>query len=255
MKKPKIIIALPAYNEALNIVALLDKFEHILGLTLSHGFDRLYVVVDDGSTDKTLNILREYAEKIPLQVLVHERNQGLGPTIRDALRKATEVAAPEDIIITMDADNTHPAGLVPLMLQKILEGYDIVIASRFRSGARVIGLSWVRKYMSIGASLMMRIFFPIKEVRDYTCGFRAYRADLLCRAFGEYGESFIDQQGFQCMSDILIKLRRFKPIAGEVPMILRYDLKKGSSSMKVGQTAIRTLGLILTRRLGFTGSH
>jgi dolichol-phosphate mannosyltransferase len=251
MNKPRMIVALPAYNEAQNIGALLDNFENILFGIMGYGFDRLYIVVDDGSADKTQAILREYEKKIPLNILIHERNQGLGPTIRDALKKATDEAKPGDIVITMDADNTHSPGLIPSMVQKILEGHDVVIASRFRKGARVIGLSWFRKSMSIGASLMMRTIFPLEGVRDYTCGFRAYRAELLRKAFDTYGEAFIDQKGFQSMSDILIKLRRFNPIAGEVPMILRYDLKRGSSSMKVGQTVIQTLRLVVKRRIGF----
>lgn len=255
MRRSKIIIALPAYNEGLNIGALLDNTENILDSILGAGFERLYVAVDDGSADQTLNVLKEYADRIPLKILVHERNKGLGPTIRDALKTATDESYQGDIIVTMDADNTHPPGLIPLMVQKILEGHDIMIASRFRKGARVIGLDWVRKCLSIGASLMMRAVFPFKGVRDYTCGYRAYRAELLRKAFGEYGEAFIDQKGFQCMSDILIKLRRFNPIAGEVPMILRYDFKKGSSSMKVGQTVFQTLRLVLVRRFGLTNSR
>ena len=255
MSRPRIIIALPAYNEALNIGALLDTFESVLGMALGYGFDRLYVVVDDGSADQTRNILKDYAKKIPLEIVVHEKNQGLGPTIRDALRKATDEAGQGDIIITMDADNTQPAGLIPAMVQKVLEGHDLVIASRFRDGARVVGLSWLRRFTSVGASMMMRAVFPMKGTRDYTCGFRAYRADLLRRAFAEYGDKFVDQQGFQCMSDILIKLRRFDPIVGEVPMILRYDFKRGSSSMKVGRTIINTLRLMLVRRLGFMVSR
>jgi dolichol-phosphate mannosyltransferase len=250
MSRPRIIIALPAYNEALNIGALIDNFEIMFCLNLGYGFDRLYVIVDDGSADHTLKVLREYAVKIPLVILEHEQNQGLGPTIRDALGRASEEANQGDIIITMDADNTHSPGLIPGMVQKILEGHDLVIASRFREGARVIGLDFFRKCMSIGASLLMRTIFPIKGVRDYTCGFRAYRSELIRKGFGEYGEAFIDQKGFQCMSDILLKLRRFNPIASEIPMILRYDFKKGCSSMKVGQTVIRTLRLILIRRIG-----
>lgn len=253
MNRPKIIVALPAYNEALNIGALLDNFENTLALNLGFGFDRKYVIVDDGSADETQKILRGYAAKIPMRIVIHEQNQGLGPTIRDALRTATEEASPGDIIITMDADNTHSPGLMPLMVQKILEGHDIVIASRFRKGARVIGLSWLRKCLSIGASVMMRIVFPLKGVRDYTCGFRAYRAELLKKAFEAYGTSFIDQKGFQCMSDILIKLRRFNLIAEEVPMILRYDFKKGNSSMNVGLTVVQTLRLVALRRFGLAG--
>lgn len=215
---------------------------------MGYSFDRSYVVVDDGSVDGTQAVLRKYEKEIPLIILVHEQNQGLGSTIRDALRKATDEANTGDIIVTMDADNTHLPGLIPSMVQKILEGHDVVIASRFRKGARVIGLGWFRKSLSVGASLIMRTVFPLKGVRDYTCGFRVYRAELLMHAFREYGATFIDQKGFQCMSDILIKLRRLKPIAGEVPMILRYDFKKGSSNMKVGQTVFRTLGLILMRK-------
>jgi len=245
---------LPAYNEALNIGALLDNFESTLALNLGFGFDRKYVIVDDGSADETRKILKDYATKIPMRIVVHEQNQGLGPTIRDALQAATEEASSGDIIITMDADNTHSPGLMPLMVQKILEGHDIVIASRFRKGARVIGLSWLRKCLSIGASVMMRIIFPLKGVRDYTCGFRAYRAELLQKAFKVYGASFIDQKGFQCMSDILIKLRRFNLIAEEVPMILRYDFKKGNSSMNVGLTVIQTLRLVVLRRFGVVGN-
>jgi len=250
MSKPKIIVALPAYNEALNVGALLDTFENILVRVLGHAFDRLYVVVDDGSVDNTRKILTDYATRIPLTILVHEKNQGLGPTIRDALKKAADVAAPGDLIVTMDADNTQPAGLIPAMVQKVLEGHDLVIASRFRDGARVVGLSWLRRLTSVGASLLMRFILPLKGARDYTCGFRVYRAELLKKAFEVYGASFIDQQGFQCMADILIKLRKLDPIVGEVPMILRYDLKKGSSSMKVGRTIVSTFRLLLVRRFG-----
>ena len=56
--------------------------------------------------------------------------------------------------------------------------------------------------------------------------------------------------GFQCMVDILIKLRRMDLIFREVPLILRYDLKEGASKMKVARTVGQTLGLIARRRLG-----
>ncbi len=78
-------------------------------------------------------------------------------------------------------------------------------------------------------------------MRDYTCGFRAYRVSLLRRAFDDYGESFVDQQGFQCMADILLKLRRYRPRIGELPFVLRYDRKAGSSKMKLGRTTWSTL--------------
>jgi dolichol-phosphate mannosyltransferase len=74
---------------------------------------------------------------------------------------------------------------------------------------------------------------------------------LLQRAFDDYGERFVDQQGFQCMADILLKLRRYKPRIGELPFVLRYDLKAGASKMKLARTTLATLRLMLKRRLQF----
>ena len=135
--------------------------------------------MDDGSRDATPRILQEYSRRLPLTVVTHEVNQGLGNTIRDALVEAARLAGSEDIILTMDADNTHPAGLMLRMVQSVLEGNQLVIASRYRYGSRVVGLSAVRRLMSWGARVLFQMVFPIPGVRDYTCGYRAYRADLL----------------------------------------------------------------------------
>jgi dolichol-phosphate mannosyltransferase len=86
-------------------------------------------------------------------------------------------------------------------------------------------------------------------VTDFTCGYRAYRAEALQQAYGAYGDTFVDQDGFQCMVDVLLKLRRLPLIFGEVPMILRYDLKRGSSKMRLTRTALKTLRLLWQRRV------
>jgi len=148
----------------------------------------------------------------------------------------------------MDADNTHPAGLMVRMVHRIIEGNDLVIASRYRRGARVVGLSRFRKLMSIGARVLFTLVFPIPGVRDYTCGYRAYRAAVLQEAFRRYGDAFIEQRGFQCMADILLRLGRMRVLMTEVPMILRYDLKGGDSKMRVGTTVGQTLKLMIKRR-------
>jgi dolichol-phosphate mannosyltransferase len=62
-----------------------------------------------------------------------------------------------------------------------------------------------------------------------------------------YKDKFISERGFSCMVDILLKLRRLDPICTEVPMILRYDLKKGKSKMDVWKTVRDTLELIVKR--------
>ncbi len=243
----QVIVVLPVYNEEENIGRLLDRIDEHLS---EAGLPYQIVGVDDGSKDRSLAILEEYSRKLPVQIYRHQVNQGLGTTIRDGLAYATKIAGEKDIIVTMDADDTHTPGLTPRMVRMIREGHDVVIASRFERGGMVCGLTMRRRIVSWVACWLMRIVFPTRGVRDYTCGYRAYRAEVLRAAYAKYGDHFVDQQGFQCMVDILLKLRRMSLIFGEVPMILRYDFKKGASKMRVFRTAYNTLRILLVRRLG-----
>lgn len=247
----RLFIVLPAYNEAENLPELLNSLDRVASEVSALGYERQYVIVDDGSVDETPEILKRHQLKLPIDVITHRPNQGLGPTLRDGLRRASELARPDDIIVTLDADNTQPAGLIPAMLQKIKEGNDVVIASRYRYGSRVLGLSAIRHLMSHGARLLFTLLFPLSGVRDYTCGFRAYRAALIQRAFSKFGDAFIEHVGFQCSADILLRLSRLDAIMTEVPMVLRYDLKGGESKMRVGRTVVRTLLLLAQRRFEF----
>ena len=72
-------------------------------------------------------------------------------------------------------------------------------------------------------------------------------------AFEKYGSAFVDQEGFQCTVDILLKLRDMNVIVREVPIILRYDLKEGTSKMKILRTTLNTLTLMVRRFLGLPG--
>src|SRR6476646_1840891 len=141
MIKSRLFVVLPAYNEADNLDALLSNLERAFTAITNVGYAREYVIVDDGSSDDTLTILERWKKNVPIAILKHERNQGLGPTIRDGLKRASELADDDDIIFSMDSDNTHPAGLIARMAQSANEGADVVIASRYRSGSRVVGLS------------------------------------------------------------------------------------------------------------------
>lgn len=243
----RVLIALPAYNEEEALPKLLTR----IGETFSDlPIDYEIIVVDDGSRDQTATISEQLGLQLPIRVVRHEVNQGLGATIRDGLKAAVDLSEEHDIIVTLDADNTHPPELIPRMLEMIREGHDIVIASRFQRGARVVGVPFNRVVMSIFARLLFTVVFPIKGVRDYTCGFRAYRAGVLGRAFEKYGDQFVSESGFSCMVDVLLKLRDKDLLMGEVPLLLRYDHKGGVSKMRVLRTIWKSLNLILRRRLG-----
>lgn len=243
----KVWVVLPAYNEEASLPPLLAAIETALAPA---GFPYEVLVVDDGSTDATGAIAREAERRLPLTLEVHAVNQGLGATIRDGLTRACERAAPGDVLVTLDADNSQSPELIPEMAQRVWSGTDVVVASRYRPGSRIHGLSRPRRGLSYGASWLFRLLFPTPGVRDFTCGYRAYRARVLQEALAEEGAAFFDQDGFQCMVDIVLKLRRREVSFDEVPLVLRYDLKAGASKMKVGRTIASTLALLVRRRLG-----
>lgn len=243
----KIYFALPAFNEEKDLANLLTAFERQMDTS---GYLFRIVIVDDGSTDGTLRLIREWSVKTPIEVVQHETNRGLGETIRDALDVAASLADADDIIVTMDADNTHSPAVIPSMVEAIDKGADVVIASRYREGSKVVGLSFFRHVMSYGARFLFQIVFPIEGVRDYTCGFRAYRASMLQSAFARYGKTLIQERGFASMAEILLKLRALKPAFHEVPMVLRYDFKSGDSKMRIGATVLKTLRMMRRLRSG-----
>lgn len=246
----KIWVVLPAYNEEGALAALLDSLSETL---IEEKKDYKILVVNDGSTDRTPQILEEYSKKLPVLPIHNDGNKGLAETIRRGLFEAAQMAAPKDIIITMDADNTHPAGLMLRMERLIKEGNDVVIASRYREGSYIRGLTMFRRFLSFGASWLFRIFFPTPGVRDYTCGFRAYRVQVLQNLIKRHGHEFVTERGFSCMVDILLRLRMGRDVVfTEVPMVLRYDQKVSQSKMKVAQTIMDTLKLLVRRRIGGT---
>jgi dolichol-phosphate mannosyltransferase len=168
--------------------------------------------------------------------------------VRDGLIHAAGLAQAGDMVVVLDADDTHPPSRILAMQRKLEQGYDVVIASRFRLGSRVVGVSWSRRLYSWGASWLFQLFYPIHGVRDFTCGYRAYRAEALQKALACYGPALVDRDGFECMVDTLLKLRRLKLRFTEVPFILRYDRKVGATKMDVKRTILDTLLLMVKKK-------
>lgn len=236
-----VFVLLPAYNEEVSLNDLLDR---IKATTDGMSIHCQVVVVNDGSTDKTLEVAQRHSTSLPMQIINHDRNKGLGEALRTGLSSVRDMSRPEDVIITMDADNSHPPNLIPTMLDKIEDGNDLVVASRYVRGAREVGLSLRRKVLSRGASALLKILFPIRGLKDYTCGYRAYRAAMIDKAFAGYGEMFVQERGFAAIVEILLKLRRLNVTAAEVPLVLRYDQKVGASKMPILKTIMRYWTLI-----------
>lgn len=233
-----IIVLLPAYNEEDSLPQLMAK----LKATLSQ-FEEKYkiIVCNDGSTDGTQAMLDRYALDMPLEIIRHKINRGLGETSRDLFERAAELASAGDILVRLDCDDTHEPEFIPAIVSKVRDGFDVVIASRFLPGGGQIGVNSYRAFISRSANIFMKIFFPIPGLREYSCGFRGYRAEKIQEAIAYYGNNFVQLKGlgFTCTLEKLVKLKMINARFGEIPFVLRYDQKQSDSKM-VG--SVTTLG-------------
>ena len=248
----KIFYILPSYNEALNLDALLSKFKKFYK---KKSTNVLIVIVDDGSTDNSLDIIKKFikknsTKKFNIKTIKHKINLGLGRALKTGFEYCFLKGNHNDILITMDTDNSHTISVSYKMCKKIfLNKQDIVIASRYQFASKTKGLNELRKALSFGAAILYKIFFPIKNVKDYTSGFRAFRLGKI-RNVWKGNKNFFSEKGFSASADILLKLYKYKNQIRfeEIPINLRYDLKKGDSKMKVFQTIYLNLFLILKRK-------
>jgi dolichol-phosphate mannosyltransferase len=238
-----IVILLPAYNEEQSLPVLLPK----LGVVLERLGPGRILVCDDGSSDRTGALLAHYAASMPIEVIHHKINRGLGETVRDLFERAAELCDHDDQIVRMDCDDTHEPEVIAALLEKLDHGYDVAIASRFSPGGGQNGVNAYRAFISSCANIFMKLFFPIGGVREYSCGFRAYRAEIIKRAIATYGGNFIQLKGlgFTCTLEKLIKLKLLGARFAEVPFVLRYDRKQSASKMVGSVTTLGYMVMIL----------
>jgi dolichol-phosphate mannosyltransferase len=242
-----VFVVLPAYNEQAALAPLLESIRAALD---NSSWPYKVIVVDDGSRDATAFVASKATFVMPIELVEHQVNRGLAAALRTGLAAALDRCGPDDVIVTMDADNTHPPRIISDMMAKIERGFDVVIASRFQPGAKVYGVPRSRQLYSVGARFLFQALFPIRGVRDYTCGYRAYRASALRLAAEQYRARLISETGFSCMADLLLKLQRLPLHMTEVPLELHYERRGSGSKMQVARTVRQTLSLLLRRRFG-----
>jgi len=166
MSRRKIVVTIPAFNEESTIEGLIREIKSSLGAC---GYQYKILVVDDGSTDATA----ELARKSGAVVLSHPYNCGLGETFRTEIKQCLEMEA--DIIVHIDADGQYRPSEIPLLINEIENGSDLVLGSRFMG--TIEHMPFMKrlgnKMFSSAISQITRF-----KIRDAQTGFRAFTSEV-----------------------------------------------------------------------------
>ena len=162
----KILITIPAYNEAKNLGPVLEKIKEVMS-----NFDYQYeiAVINDGSRDKTAEIARNAG----VHVISHPRNYGLAEAFRTEMQNAINSEA--DIIVHTDADGQYIAEEIPLLIKEIENGYDLVLGSRFRG--RIESMPLIKKMGNMAFSKVLTSITGLR-ISDGQTGFRAFTQEV-----------------------------------------------------------------------------
>ncbi|MCX6353713.1 MAG: glycosyltransferase family 2 protein [Candidatus Aureabacteria bacterium] len=248
-----LFIILPAYNEAGCIVPLLQSISRVMKNPFLKERPWKVLVIDDGSTDGTREKALSMAGGIDLEVIRHPGNFGVDRAFLTGFTKALQYARDEDLILTMDADNTHQPQHIEELVRKIEEGYDVVVASRYRPHSMVKEVPPGRLCLSWMARIILTALFHAPGIRDYTIFYRIYRPAALRRAFAYYGDKLFEAPGFTSMAELLIKLNRLPPPRirfAETSCVLLYGIKLGPSKMKILKNISEYVKMIIRFKLG-----
>ena len=215
MKEASIII--PTYNELENIRKLIPDVERVLS---AHKILGEIIIIDDNSPDGTGQLAEELKKRYKNIVVIHRKAKlGVG-----SARKVGFAKASKNIIISMEGDMTHNPEYLPQFVEKIGQGYDLVIGSRYVDGAKILNWPLKRRIVSKVANGMAR-FLSGTKLNDVTSGYRAFKKELLGRLFIE-SYSYPFNMEFACEASS----RGFK--VAEIPITFIHR-KEGKSKLNI----------------------
>lgn len=176
----KAVIVLPTFNEKGNIEKLITRLQEEIFPKLTD-YDMTVLVADDNSPDGTADEVKEIMRKWKNVEISSGEKKGLGAAyIRGMTYAIEEMNA--DVLFEMDADGQHDPKKVPEFLEKIDEGYDMVLGNRYSDGGS-IPKNWPlqRKAFSIFANIIIRLVLGRFFIHDWTGGYRALRKEVFLK--------------------------------------------------------------------------
>lgn len=222
---------IPAYDERENIAPLMADLA-----PRADALGARIIFVDDGSTDGTAEEIERHRDGLHLAVVRHDVNRGLGTAINSGLRAALGEAHDDDAIVMLEADNTSDLDDLPRMLALFEEGYDMVLASVYAPGGRIVGVAPWRLAASKAVSNTFRLVGGLREIHTLSSLYRIYRAGTLRRAAETYGWLLVREPGFAANVELLLKLYNAGATVAEVPTVNDWSRRRGVSKMRLRPT-------------------
>ncbi len=223
--KKGLSIVMPCLNEEKTLAVCINKAKNSLK---SMNIDGEVIIADNGSTDNSISIAKECGARV-----VNVREKGYGSALRGGI-----AAAEYEYVIMGDADDSYDFSNISQFVQKLDEGFELVMGNRFKGGIEPGAMSFSHKYIGNPfLSGLGRLFFRTK-IGDFHCGLRAFRKDKI-------EELGLCTTGMEFASEMVVKSVLFKLKITEVPCKLFPDGRDRPPHLRSIPDGLRHLEFLL----------
>lgn len=221
----KLSIVMPCLNEEETLEKCINDAKSFLSRTKINGE---IIIADNGSTDNSINIANKNGAKV-----VNVEKKGYGAALRGGIE-----ASNGKYIIFGDSDSSYDFSALDLFIEKLEEGYDLVMGNRFKGGIKKDAMPFLHKYLGNPVlSFIGRLFFNIK-IGDFNCGLRGFRKET-------YFKMNPNTSGMEFALEIVVKAALYKMKITEVPTILYPDGRSRSPHLRTWHDGWRDLRFLL----------
>ena len=224
-KKVEVSVVIPCLNEANSLACCVDK---AVTAFRNAGLSGEVVVADNGSTDGSIQIAEEHGARV-----VQVRERGYGAALRTGI-----AAARGPIIIMGDADDSYDFTDVPRFVEKLREGYDVVMGNRYRGGIKPGAMPKLHKYLgNPGLTALLNLFFHV-GIGDSYCGMRGFTRVI-------YDTLDVRSSGMEFALEMIIKSAQIGARITEIPIVLWPDKRGRAPHLRSFRDGWRSLRFML----------